>query len=307
MLGVDCEDCGQHFPLSETAMVKKRYLCKSCTEKEIEAKQATWQDVELNIDATLCFHCKKDNGEHEFERVAGLGACPECTKFLRNRPFPTWVKAAIAGMLLFALGVGIYNQRFIIAYLDLKQCRAAAARGEYAKASALMDAGARKLPESRDLQVLAHYYRGMDLLTSDKGAEAYNEFCICCDMEPRAAGFQHMRSVAAKSKAFDEKNYDEYLRLVLADANKPGAVDPASYLAGAYACKYAVTRDEQYKAKALENLQKAKAEWGDDENESYDQFVDRMTHRMETGDIIKRSEFRKRYPDGYKASKEKAL
>jgi hypothetical protein len=305
MLGVDCQGCGQHFPLAETAMVKERYLCKECTKKAVEAKDATWEEVGRNVDATLCFRCKKDNGEHEFEKVAGLGACPECTKFLRNRPFPNWVKMAMAGMLLLALAAGLYNWRFADAYIDLKAGRAAADEGEFDRASLLMESAARSVPESQDLKVLSHFYKGLDLYKQEKGGAAYAEFSICCEMEPQAKSFVVMRDRAAQSKAFDEKNYEEFLRLTLAEANRPGAVDVGGMLASAYACMYASTHQEQYKASALENLKKAEAEWGAEDIETYPHFADRITHRIETGEVITRKVFAERYPNGYAASKEK--
>jgi hypothetical protein len=304
MRTVVCDGCGDHLFLGETAKVKDRCMCLSCTEKAVEAKEAAWTDVTRNSDLTVCFHCKKDNGEKDFEPVAGLGACPQCTAWMRNRPFPQWVTMAFVGMALAVVAAGMLNWRFVDAYLDVKACRAAAGN-DLGRAALLAEQAAKNVPESRDVKILAHFYKACDLLHRDKSSEAYAEFAICCQMEPTEKLFQSGLQEAARGKAFDEKDYDEFLRLTIAYNTQPGTRYVAARLTSAYACKYAASHDEQYKVKAMECLAQAKGEWEPKDPETYDQFADRMMHRMETGQIIRKSEFMEQYPKGYEAGKEK--
>jgi hypothetical protein len=303
---VVCEGCGEQLPLAETARVKGRCLCLRCTKGAIEAKDAAPADVVRNVDLTVCFKCGKDGGEREFEVVEdlGLGACPECRVKVVNVTFPPWVLATLGAMLFLALAAGIYNWRFVEAYMDIRGCRAAGAQSDFTRAAILAEMAARNVPEDAELGALSHYYKGLDHFSQGRDSQAHAEFVVCCQMVPSEEAFAALRDRAAPGKAFDEKNYDEFLRLTLAYASQPDAKGAAGMLASAYACKYAETRQEQYKAKAMENLAKTKEESAADDPEGYAKFEDRMLHRMDTGEIIGSKEFEQLYPNGYKAGKE---
>jgi hypothetical protein len=160
------------------------------------------------------------------------------------------------------------------------------------------------VPESKVTQITVHYFKALDFLLRDMDTESYAEFEICSRMYPDEAMFKRGLARAALGKVFAEKDYDEYMRLATVQAASMDEGDAASLLASAYACKYAQTHDEQYKTKALEYLATAKAKW-DRTSETYEVYEDRMMHRMETGQIVKKSVYDEQYPKGYKASKEK--
>jgi tetratricopeptide (TPR) repeat protein len=52
------------------------------------------------IDPTVCYQCKADNGYQEFPLVGNLPFCPKCVTALRERPFPVWLRLALAGLLV---------------------------------------------------------------------------------------------------------------------------------------------------------------------------------------------------------------
>jgi hypothetical protein len=304
MKKVNCQGCRGHFALNETVTANERCLCQECIEKEIAAEQTTWEEVVRNVDTTICAQCGKDNGEAAFEVIAGVGVCPRCAAWLRNRPWPEWLKPAFAFMIIVVALAGVWNWRFVDAYLDVKSSHKAIDGGDFSRAALLMESAGRSVPESPYVRVMTHYLKGMDFYLQDKQSEAYAEFCICCDTDPSVEGFKAMRTHAAIGKAFEDKDYDAFLRLTLEYADTSGDTEAAGMLASAYSCKYAVTREEQYKAKAMEYIEKVRDSRLSDARETYEDYEDRMLHRMETGEIIKQPEFKKRYPNGYKAGKE---
>jgi len=305
MKKVQCQECGGCFALKETVTAKGKCLCQECIEKAVAAEEMTWEEVERNIDATVCAQCGKDNGDAVFELLAGVGVCPKCTAWLRNRPWPEWTKPALALIVIVVIAATMWNWRFVDAYLDVKAAQSALAKGDFAEAALLAESASRSVPESQQVLILMHYVRGMDLFRRDRQAEAYSEFCHCCEADPTVEGFRAMRAHAAIGKAFEERNYDEFMRLTLELAKQWGESEASGMLASAYACKYATTRDEQYKAKVMEYLAKTKEIWRADDRETYEEFEDRMIHRMETGEIVKLAEFKERYPKGYRAREEK--
>jgi hypothetical protein len=72
-------------------------------------------------------------------------------------------------------------------------------------------------------------------------------------------------------------------------------------IASAYACKYAVTGNEQFKQQSLEFLKKAKiiSEQQGRLND-FEEYEDRILHRLETREIISRKEFIQKFPNGWK-------
>jgi hypothetical protein len=103
--------------------------------------------------------------------------------------------------------------------------------------------------------------------------------------------------------AFDRKDYDtmvakseEWVR------RNPMDLRALAVVASACACKYAASGDESFKAKALEALAVAAAIRGVKE---FDELRQRIQHRLQTREIITLQEFRRRFPNGWKAEEAK--
>ena len=86
--------------------------------------------------------------------------------------------------------------------------------------------------------------------------------------------------------------------------------DSPAYLpqvASAYACKFAVTGDEQFKLLSLNFLQKAKTlSLQQGSLADFETYEDRILHRIETREIISADEFNKKFPNGWKIKKEQS-
>jgi hypothetical protein len=102
--------------------------------------------------------------------------------------------------------------------------------------------------------------------------------------------------------AFDQGDYDQFLQLAI-EMEAKHKDDPVyvEQLASAYACKYAETQDEQYKTKSLAALDRSKTLISSkpEYQAFYAEYEQRILHRLHTREIISRSEFQKRYPNGW--------
>jgi hypothetical protein len=90
--------------------VNRRLLCWRCTEQAVEQAKASRTPVEIVsiIDPTVCWQCKTDYGSTELPLVGGLPFCARCAPDLYARPFPSWLKLSLAGLLVL-LGLALVH------------------------------------------------------------------------------------------------------------------------------------------------------------------------------------------------------
>ncbi len=97
--------------------------------------------------------------------------------------------------------------------------------------------------------------------------------------------------------AFDHKDYDQFLSLAQdsyrSEPKSPGSV---AQLASALACKYAVSGDQQFLDDSHKYLAEARglATTKEDMTE-YQEYAERIEHRLQSREIISREEYNKRY------------
>jgi hypothetical protein len=117
---------------------------------------------------------------------------------------------------------------------------------------------------------------------------------------PKSAEVRRLLLVAEIGDAFDRKDYDTFLAKSKEIATQnPKEAQVAAGVASAYACKYAVTGEESFRQEALRQLEKAAA-LAPPGDKDYPEYANRIRHRIETREIIKREEFRRRFPNGWK-------
>ena len=294
-----CEGCGNEFPLGETFKIRDVVYCRECGNEVIEGQGEIDEDeIEQQIDPTVCVNCQKDNGKELLGMVAELPVCGQCEEFLRNRPFPVWIKVAAAVVIAFVGFSLFWNMRFIQGYNKIYQAIEAFSQADSANAALLMRSASDHVPECHDLEMTACFYEGLHYLQEDEPEEALSLFKQCRDTLPPDMGVDDLILYAEINVAFDKGDYDRFLELAL-QMSKEDPEDPTSVaqVASAYACKYAETGEEGFKKNALEYLEKAKKIGeGDQDFEEYEQ---RILHRLYSREIIKRKEFMERFPDGW--------
>lgn len=295
-----CQQCRQSVPLGESFSVFGRMLCRECAQAEVarvgEAPEGT---VSRNVDPTVCHHCGADGGERTLPLLATLPVCETCKAFLQNRPFPGWVKFFAAAVVAAVVAAWVWNGRFAMAYMEIKQWNQALVEGDYDHAATLISSASQRVPECRELGDYSAYCKALVLLRDDKCREALQTITPCASRFPPEWHVREIMSDARLGIAFDEGNYDEFLRL--AEEHKAAQpTDPmrVAGVASAHACKYAETGDDAFRREALELLAQSHQLGDSPELADYDM---RIRHRLHSREIIKRDEFLRRFPNGWNA------
>jgi hypothetical protein len=97
--------------------------------------------------------------------------------------------------------------------------------------------------------------------------------------------------------AFNHQDYDQFLSLAEDDFNaEPKSPLRAAQLASAFACKYAVTGDSQFLADSQKFLDQARQLSTTNEAQaSFQEYAERIEHRLKSREIIDKPEYDKRY------------
>jgi DNA-directed RNA polymerase subunit RPC12/RpoP len=288
---VICEKCEGEFQTNETLKVDQSIVCGVCAESILAEKKIPADQVQQQIDPTICIGCGMDNGDTDLARLGQLPVCPACNELFKNRPFPTWIKAAFAGMVLLVVFALFWNSRFIHAYYELRRFNAAMEAGDFEHGAAYFISASQRVPENAEIQTYATFYKGLLLLNQDKPAEALELLQSCLGRIRNESDLDGSILRAQIAIAFNDADYDEFLRLSIQMDQKYKA----------YACKYAQTQDEQYKTKSMATLGRARtlANSMPELREYFVEYEQRILHRLHTKEVIDRNEFIKRYPNGW--------
>jgi hypothetical protein len=97
-------------------------------------------------------------------------------------------------------------------------------------------------------------------------------------------------------QAFDRKDYEGFLQMTQADWDKDENSDTAGALSAAMACKYASSGQAEYKQRAEEMYAlEGKLATTTAQKASYEEFGDRLRYRLNTRDIIDKTEYDRRF------------
>jgi hypothetical protein len=299
-----CSICHKsNIPINETIRVENSTYCEDCfnttfkTKADLQGKQAI-----RNMDPTICSSCKKDFGPLVLSTVAEFPVCEECIKKINKKIFPLWVKiflTAIAGIIVFSI---VWNFRFYGSYMELKKSNKFLDNGDYKRASELMLSASNKVPEVKDLGILAEFYSGLSLLQQDKPSEALVQFNKCKSYLSNDYHVDFFINQAIMSEAYNSKNYDRFLASALDNLNydSTAALSFAS-VASAYACVYAVSNNESKKKLSFFYLNKAKSL--NDTSPDMKTYYNSIEYRIATKNIIDPKQFDSLYPNGWNNNK----
>jgi hypothetical protein len=277
--------------------VHERTLCPTCAEDFFRGHVGTKRAVR-HVDPTVCVNCGADNGDTPHGQLMKLPTCGQCIDFYRNRPFPGWVKASFAAILVLVIVSLAWNWRFFQAHFEIKAAWAAMAKGDAKTAAAKMSAAAAHVPEAPDLDELAALFQGLLCLEEDKCADAEACFARCARLPPE---FQvaALRQQAAAGAAFDRKDYDRFLQVAEDIARQqPRDAIARAQVASALACQYAVRGEPELRRRAEAKLEEAKQM--DSAALQAGRYEERIRHRLQTREVISGQEFLKRFPNGWK-------
>ena len=80
--------------------------CQQCVEKNGREAYAAGRRLQVYriSDPTICGICKVDYGSSDLPSIGGGPVCANCAVALYERPYPTWLKLSLAGLLLLLGG-----------------------------------------------------------------------------------------------------------------------------------------------------------------------------------------------------------
>lgn len=303
MRRVICEQCQQEVARKDAVQVLDRVLCLSCATAFIQQMEHLPEDSVTRLtDPTVCFRCSADAGEKEWPMIAGLPVCEACEATLRNYPFPTWVKLALALVLAMTIVGLVRNFRFFQGFIAMKQAQRLFAVGKLDQAASTMALASARVPESQELRYMLKTMQGLQLASQERFEEAADAFREAVAIDPNDSVASHLLLRCEAAAAFLRQDYDVMIARWEALYSELQDKDTRLGLAGAYACKYAQTGEEPWLAKSRELVQEAK---NSDELTEEDRFeVQRIEHRLSTREILKREEFKQRFPQGWQPQEE---
>lgn len=303
MRKTECTECSESFAFGETYQVLGRTSCAACGEKilaEHGHDNIQEGDIIRNVDSTVCVWCNADGGTTEHQLlVASQPTCEPCNTRMRNWPYPVWVKLSFAFLVLLAIAAFIYNYRFVDSLVAVRQAKRAANRGDVARAADLWERAARQIPEERSLASIAQLYRGIALLAEDRCQEAVDKLQAYMQTAPQDTAVKNYLLHAEIGASYDRKDYQTMLQKAQElQAAKPTEGQTAMMVASAAACVYANTGEGSDLATADEWIKKAR-EIGFN-GPPADEYEDRIRHRLATRQIVKKADFEKQFPNGWK-------
>lgn len=305
MKQVICAQCRGKTPRNDAFSVFERELCEPCADAEVakyQGKQLPDGAVTRLVDPTICAQCAADNGDNDLPTIAQVPFCESCEQLFRNRPYPVWLKLSFTALVLLAAFSFVWNWRFLAGYRETQQMERALRASNWEAAAALSEAAAQHVPEVPELADMANFNRGVALLANEQSAKAVVAF------KKARRGQNHLGPTldrmllqAEAGAAFEAGDYDGFLAKMQAyAATEPGSSQARAGVASAYACKYAAGGSDEDRDRALEELAQAAklARPGDRE---FEEYRERIQHRLETREIISRKDFQKRFPAGFKS------
>lgn len=300
MFTITCPDCKREdVPLRECYRIDEHLKCAPCFEKEhtTESERIRTGASRLS-DMNTCAFCGKQKPEVSIKDMSGSPVCVACSQSLISRPFPTWVKAFFAGVVLL-VGVSIaWNWRFFKAQWTLDHIRVQVETGDVEATLAGIKRFEELVPEFSGLQATRFYYQGIQALQQDSAAKALHLFEKTHDYAPGAFDLEYLITNARMGKAFDEGDYVAFFD----QTKKLGDLIPEqpirfSYLASAHACMYASTHQEAYRDSAETFLLQARD--GAD-TATIAEYEARIRYRLFSKEIIASKEYYTRFPTGWK-------
>jgi len=124
-------------------------------------------------------------------------------------------------------------------------------------------------------------------------------------MYPQLPGLTILVHQYDEGVAFSHKDYDAFLAIAQRDWDSLSSAHTAANLSSALACKYAVTGERVYRQRSEEMLAKARqlAEGDKESLSDLAEYEPRIRYRLETRQIITKTEYDKKFRSGANAAK----
>jgi len=294
-----CESCHASVPRHHSLTVQGRLLCQPCAESLVAQTpdSVAPMDVSWNRDETICGRCEADGGDFPHGEIGGMPICQACEAYMRNWPFPGWVKAAAAVLVILGIASFFLNIRYAQAYFLARNAERDFQAGNLAAAAEQAKRARSLVPGFPQYQFEADLFEGCHLMSLSKNAESLEKFKEAERIAGTAPLLTQLIGHARAGAAFDRKDFDQFVTLSKeVHAAEPNDRTLGYQVASAYACKYAEAGDEEFRELAKQQL----AVMGDPRDEEEKTYLQRIHHRLATRTIMTAEGFKTRFPDGWK-------
>lgn len=162
----------------------------------------------------------------------------------------------------------------------------------FKEVSALWDRANRALTEAEKAAKLE--------LQDGKAAQAAQLMHHAASTYPEMPGLMFAAEYYDGGAAFERKDYDTFLSIAEKQWKEQANANTAAYVASALACKYAITGKLAFRQRSEAMLQKAfELAHGEPEAvKGLDEFVDRNKYRLDSREIISKTEYDRRFRSG---------
>ncbi len=351
-----CSGCGLTAPIGSFYDISGKLYCEPCSWKEERAAAERGEKLEKVsvVDGSVCARCKtraESTGAADFTIFKGVPLCPNCQQQIQYWPYPVWLKASLAGLLILLAVALVHGRKYFHAGRVMYAGERLVEQGKYKEAVPLLKEADGVAPQSDKASLLLAKaaLRTGDVLTAQKALQAHdaghyetsdefqevsalwNRATAALEKADKASDLEGqpgkaeeaealMRQASAEypemaqlataipyfeaGSAFDRKDYDRFLAISEGIWKaQPDAANAAGQLAGALACKYAVSGDPSFRTRSEEMMGKAQQLSHGDQaaQQSEQEYAERLKYRMDTREIINKQEYDRRFHGGKEA------
>jgi hypothetical protein len=109
-----CSQCGVSGALQTYFAYHNQIYCQNCADLLKFDTVPGAKPVAL-IDPTICTRCGADNGDDEYPRLGALPFCHNCHAYVEANPYPIWLKAGLAALLVLLVVALAHGRRYFSA------------------------------------------------------------------------------------------------------------------------------------------------------------------------------------------------
>jgi len=114
---------------------------------------------------------------------------------------------------------------------------------------------------------------------------------------PESKGLAITADMFDEGTAFEDKDYDKFVSIAQKQWSSYPDSGTAAVLSSAFACKYAITEDPNYKKQSEDMLKEAERRGGQtpDDKKSFEEYAERIRYRLSSREIISKTEYNRRF------------
>ena len=154
-----CTGCGLTAPSGSFYSIKGKLFCEPCSWKEERAAAERGEKLEKVsvVDGSVCARCKTRadaTGSADFPVFKGAPFCPNCQQHIQNWPYPVWLKASLAALLLLLAIALVHGRKYFHAGRLMYAGERLVKKGNYREAEPLLKEADELAPQSDKASLL---------------------------------------------------------------------------------------------------------------------------------------------------------